>query len=56
MLSNLPYSQYQQIFEIEGYKQGIFVKKVNPAFTSQDALKQGLDRHLGAAKMIVNKD
>lgn len=56
MLSNLPYSQYQQMFEIEGYKQGIFVKKVNPAFSSQDALKQGLDRHLGAAKMIVNKD
>lgn len=55
MLSNLPYSQYEKLMTIICFKQGIYLIKVNPKNTSQDALKKGWNRHIGAARIIRDK-
>lgn len=52
MLSNLSYSQYQKLMEIECFKADRFLKTVDPKNTSKQAIKNGWDRHLGAARII----
>lgn len=52
MLSNLPYSQYQKLMEVECFKANRFLKTVNPKNTSKQAIKNGWDRHIGAARII----
>ena len=37
----------------ESFNHQIAVELINPAYTSQKALKLGLDRHLGAAKRSI---
>ena len=53
MLSSLPYALYEKMMEIECYKAGIYLIKVNPKNTSQQALQNNWDRHIGAARMIA---
>lgn len=53
MLSSLPYALYEKMMEIECYKAGIYLIKVNPKNTSQQALQKNWDRHIGAARMIA---
>lgn len=53
MLSSLPYALYEKIMEIECYKAGIYLIKVNPKNTSQQALQNNWDRHIGAARIIT---
>lgn len=55
MLSNLPYSTYEKIMEIECDKAGVYLMKVNPKNTSQKALEKGWERHIGAARMIAQQ-
>lgn len=55
MLSCLPYATYEKMMEIECDKAGIYLIKVNPKDTSQKALEQGWDRHIGAARMIAQQ-
>lgn len=52
MLSNLSYSQYEKMMEVECYKNGLFLRKVDPRNTSKQAIENGWDRHLGAARII----
>ena len=53
MIHELPYGIFRKLIEIESFKHQIAVELINPAYTSQKALKLGLDRHLGAAKIIA---
>lgn len=53
MLHDLPYGQFRQIIESECFRHHMIVEYINPAYSSQKALKLGLDRHLGAAKIIA---
>ena len=53
MLSSLPYALYEKMMEIECYKAGIYLIKVNPKNTSQQALQNNWDRHIGAARIIA---
>lgn len=55
MLSSLPYSTYAKTMEIECDKAGVYLMKVNPKNTSQKALENGWDRHIGAARMIAQQ-
>lgn len=55
MLSSLPYSTYAKMMEIECDKAGVYLMKVNPKNTSQKALENGWDRHIGAARMIAQQ-
>lgn len=55
MLSNLPYATYEKMMEIECDKAGVHLMKVNPRNTSQKALENGWDRHIGAARMIAQQ-
>lgn len=55
MLSSLPYGTYEKIMEIECDKAGVYLIKVNPKNTSKKALKNGWDRHIGAARMIAQQ-
>lgn len=54
MLSNLSYSQYQKLMEVECFKADRFLKTVDPKNTSKQAIKNGWDRHIGAARIIKN--
>ena len=53
MLHELPYGQFRKIIESECFRHHMIVEYINPAYSSQKALKLGLDRHLGAAKIIA---
>lgn len=55
MLSSLPYSTYEKMMEIECDKAGVYLIKVNPKNTSQKALENGWERHIGAARMIAQQ-
>ena len=55
MLSSLSYSAYEKIMEIECDKAGVYLIKVNPKNTSQKALENGWERHIGAARMIAQQ-
>lgn len=52
MLSQLPYSLYNKMITLEAFRHRRQIEYVNPAFTSQIAMMLGLDRHLGAARII----
>lgn len=52
MLSQLPYSLYDKMMTLEAFRHRRQIEHVNPAFTSQIAMMLGLDRHLGAARII----
>lgn len=55
MLHNLPYKMFKDLVIMEAYKSigQIKVELINPKYSSQKALELGLDRHLGAAKVIA---
>ena len=53
MIHELPYGIFRKLIEIESFKHQMAVELINPAYTSQKALELGLDRHLGAAKIIA---
>lgn len=53
MIHELPYGIFRKLIEVESFKHQMAVELINPAYTSQKALKLGLDRHLGAAKIIA---
>ena len=53
LLHELPYGQFRKIIESECFRHHMVVEYINPAYSSQKALKLGLDRHLGAAKIIA---
>lgn len=55
MLSSLPYATYEKIMEIECDKAGVYLIKVNPKNTSQKALENGWERHIGAARIIAQQ-
>lgn len=55
MLSSLPYATYEKMMEIECDKAGLYLMKVNPKNTSQKALENGWERHIGAARMIAQQ-
>jgi transposase, IS605 orfB family len=55
MLSSLPYATYETMMEIECDKAGEYLMKINPKNTSQKALENGWDRHIGAARMIAQQ-
>lgn len=53
MLHNLPYKLFAELVRIESYKIGAKLELINPKNSSKKALELGLDRHLGAAKIIA---
>ena len=53
MIHELPYSIFRKLIEIESFNHQMAVELINPAYTSQKAIQLGLDRHLGAAKIIA---
>lgn len=53
MIHELPYGIFRKLIEVESFNHQMAVELINPAYTSQKALKLGLDRHLGAAKIIA---
>lgn len=55
MLSSLPYATYEKMMESECDKAGVYLIKVNPKNTSQKALENGWERHIGAARMIAQQ-
>lgn len=55
MLSSLPYSTYEKMMEIECDKAGVYLIKVNPKNTSQKAIENGWERHIGAARIIAQQ-
>ena len=55
MLSSLPYATYEKIMEIECDKAGVYLMKINPKNTSQKAIEQGWERHIGAARIIAQQ-
>lgn len=55
MLSSLPYATYEKMMELECDKAGVYLIKVNPQNTSQKAIEQGWERHIGAARIIAQQ-
>ena len=60
MLSSFAYQKVLSLIEIQSYKRGIFVKKVNPAYTSvigktHFSIRLGLSDHQGAAMVIARR-
>ena len=55
MLSSLPYATYEKMMEIECDKAGVYLMKINPKNTSQKALENGWERHIGAARIIAQQ-
>ena len=53
MLHDLPYKMFKNLISILALKNNILIELVNPAYSSQKAKEQGMDRHLGAAKIIA---
>ena len=53
MIHELPYGIFRKLIEVESFKHQMAVELINPAYTSQKAIQLGLDRHLGAAKIIA---
>lgn len=53
MIHELPYGIFRKLIEIESFNHQMTVELIDPAYSSQKALKLGLDRHLGAAKIIA---
>ena len=53
MIHELPYGIFKKLIEVESFNNHMVVELINPAFTSKKALELGLDRHLGAAKIIA---
>ena len=53
MIHELPYGIFRKLIEIESFKHKMAVELINPAYTSKKALELGLDRYLGAAKIIA---
>lgn len=53
MIHELPYGIFRKLIEVESFKHKMAVELINPAYTSQKAIQLGLDRHLGAAKIIA---
>ena len=53
MLHELPYGQFRKIIESECFRHHMVVEYIDPTNSSQKALKLGLDRHLGASKIIA---
>lgn len=53
MIHELPYGLFRKLIEVESFNHQMAVELINPAFTSQKAIQLGLDRHLGAAKIIA---
>ena len=53
MIHELPYGLFRKLIEVESFNHQMAVELINPAYSSQKALKLGLDRHLGAAKIIA---
>lgn len=53
MIHELPYGLFRKLIEIESFNHQMAVELIDPAYSSQKALELGLDRHLGAAKIIA---
>lgn len=53
MLHDLPYKMFKNLISILALKNNMLIELVNPAYSSQKAEEQGMDRHLGAAKIIA---
>ena len=53
MLHDLPYKMFKNLISILALKNNMLIELVNPAYSSQKVIKQGMDRHLGAAKIIA---
>ena len=53
LIHELPYGIFRKLIEVESFKHQMAVELINPAYTSQKAIQLGLDRHLGAAKIIA---
>lgn len=53
MIHELPYGIFRKLIEVESFNHQMAVELINPAYTSQKAIQLGLDRHLGAAKIIA---
>lgn len=53
LIHELPYGIFRKLIEVESFNNHMAIELINPAFTSKKALKLGLDRHLGAAKIIA---
>lgn len=53
LIHELPYGIFRKLIEKECFNHQMTVELINPAYSSQKALKLGLDRHLGAAKIIA---
>ena len=53
MIHELPYGIFRKLIEIESFNHQMAVELIDPAYSSQKALELGLDRHLGAAKIIA---
>ena len=53
MIHELPYGIFRKLIEVESFNNHMAVELINPAYTSKKALELGLDRHLGAAKIIA---
>ena len=53
MIHELPYGLFRKLIEVESFNHQMAVELINPAYSSRIALKLGLDRHLGAAKIIA---
>jgi IS605 OrfB family transposase len=60
MLSGFAYSSFNQLIEAKGKKEGVRIRKVNPAYTSQIGqmkfmARYGLSSHSSAACMIARR-
>lgn len=53
LIHELPYGIFRKLIEIESFNHQMAVELIDPAYSSQKALELGLDRHLGAAKIIA---
>lgn len=53
MIHELPYGLFRKLIEVESFNHQMTVELIDPAYTSKKALEMGLDRHLGAAKIIA---
>ena len=53
LIHELPYGIFRKLIEVESFNNHMVVELINPAYTSKKALELGLDRHLGAAKIIA---
>lgn len=60
MLSGFAYSAFKQLIDSKGKKDGVMIRKINPAYTSQIGhmkfmARYGLSSHCSAACMIARK-